>query len=76
MIASKPSSMIRDFHLADRFTLASALCGMGALFATMTYLQTSLALHLYVACALIPLALLFDVLDGRIGCWPGQCSEL
>ena len=76
MIASKPFSMIRDFHLADWFTLANALCGMGALFATMTYLQTSLALHLYFACALIPLALLFDVLDGRIARWRMESSAM
>ena len=62
----KPFSMIREFHLADWFTLANAFCGVGALFAVMSYLQTREVLHLYFACALIPLALVFDVLDGRI----------
>ncbi len=29
---SKLFSMIREFHLADRFTLANAVCGMGHCF--------------------------------------------
>jgi CDP-diacylglycerol--serine O-phosphatidyltransferase len=37
----KTFSMIREFHLADWFTLANAVCGTGALFSMMTYLQTS-----------------------------------
>jgi CDP-diacylglycerol--serine O-phosphatidyltransferase len=32
----KPFSMIREFHLADWFTLGNACAGMGALFAVMT----------------------------------------
>ena len=35
----------------------------------MTYLQTSAVLHLYFAFALLPLALVFDILDGRIARW-------
>ncbi len=38
---NKPFSMIREFHLADWFTLANAVCGTGALFSMLTYLQTS-----------------------------------
>src|SRR3989338_10037727 len=74
MLPTKPFSMIREFHLADWFTLANALCGMGALFSAMTYLQTAEALHLYFACGLIPFALLFDVLDGRIARWRQKSS--
>ena len=47
----KPFSMIREFHLADWFTLANAVCGTGALFSTMTYLETSDARHVYYATA-------------------------
>ena len=32
--------MIRDFHFADWFTLANAVCGTGAVFTSMTYLQS------------------------------------
>ncbi|WP_137937980.1 CDP-diacylglycerol--serine O-phosphatidyltransferase [Chitinivorax sp. B] len=72
----KPFSMIREFHLADWFTLCNAFCGVGALFAVMTYLQTQDVVHLYFACGLIPLALLFDVLDGRIARWRQQSSAM
>jgi len=68
--------MIREFHLADWFTLSNAFCGVGALFSAMTYLQTGDTLHLYFACGLIPVALIFDVLDGRIARWRQQSSAL
>lgn len=72
----KPFSMIREFHLADWFTLANAACGMSALFATMTYLQTDTVRHIYFACGLICAALVFDVLDGRIARWRQKSSAL
>jgi len=76
MPAPKPFSMIREFQLADWFTLANALCGMGALFSAMTYLQTTEVVHLYLACGLIPFALLFDVLDGRVARWRQRSSAM
>src|SRR3990167_8167109 len=63
---NKPFSMIREFHLADWFTLANAVCVTGALFSMMTYLQTNDVRHIYYACGLVLAALIFDVLDGRI----------
>jgi CDP-diacylglycerol--serine O-phosphatidyltransferase len=72
----KPFSMIREFHLADWFTLANAFCGVGALFAVMTFLQTGDTRHIWFACGLIPAALVFDVLDGRIARWRQKSSEL
>jgi len=72
----KPFSMIREFHLADWFTLANAVCGTGALFSTMTYLETSDAMHVYFACGLVFAALIFDVLDGRIARWRQQSSTM
>ncbi len=72
----KPFSMIREFHLADWFTLANAVCGVGALFSVMTYLQTGDVLHVWFACALVPLALVFDVLDGRIARWRQRSSAM
>jgi CDP-diacylglycerol---serine O-phosphatidyltransferase len=72
----KPFSMIREFHLADWFTLANAFCGVGALFAAMSFLQTRDAVHLLYACALVPAALVFDVLDGRIARWRQASSSL
>lgn len=72
----KPFSMIREFHLADWVTLANAACGTGALFSMMTYLQTSDARHVYLACAMVVAALAFDVLDGRIARWRQKTSAM
>ena len=68
--------MIREFHLADWFTLANAVCGTGALFSTMTYFETSNARHVYFACGLVFAALIFDVLDGRIARWRQKTSMM
>jgi len=76
MSRPKPFAMIREFHLADWFTLANAVCGVGALFSTMTYLQTQQVFHLYLACGLVPVALIFDVLDGRIARWRQRSSAM
>ena len=59
-------SMIRTFHVADLFTLGNAFCGVSAIFEAMKFLSTHDARHLYLAALLIPVALVFDVLDGRI----------
>lgn len=73
---SKPFSMIREFHLADWFTLANAVCGTGALFSVMTYLELREVRHVYFACGLVLAALVFDVLDGRIARWRQKTSAL
>jgi CDP-diacylglycerol--serine O-phosphatidyltransferase len=65
----KPFSMIREFNLADWFTLANAICGTGALFSMLTYLQTTDVRHVYFACGMVFAAFVFDVLDGRIARW-------
>ena len=72
----KPFSMIREFHLADWVTLANAVCGTGALFSMMTYLQTDDVRHVYFACGMVFAALIFDVLDGRIARWRQQTSAM
>ncbi|MFZ5547598.1 MAG: CDP-diacylglycerol--serine O-phosphatidyltransferase [Pseudomonadota bacterium] len=72
----KPFSMIREFHLADWFTLANAVCGVGALFSVMSYLQLHDVRHIYFACALIAVAMVFDVLDGRIARWRQLSSAM
>ena len=72
----RPLAMIREFHLADWFTLANAVCGIGAIFSTMTYLQTGETRHVYFACALVFAALIFDILDGRIARWRQMTSVM
>ncbi|HMV46289.1 MAG TPA: CDP-diacylglycerol--serine O-phosphatidyltransferase [Blastocatellia bacterium] len=69
-------SMIRDFHLADLFTISNGFCGVWAIFEAMKYIRTGDLGHVYKAALLIPLALVFDVLDGRIARWRHQASAL
>jgi CDP-diacylglycerol--serine O-phosphatidyltransferase len=67
---SRHFSMVRGFHLADLFTLANAGSGMGAIFAVMAALRSGRqASLLLLAAAAVVLALVFDVLDGRIARW-------
>ncbi len=68
--------MIREFHLADWFTLGNAVCGVGALFSAMSYLATQDVVHIYFAAALVLAALIFDVLDGRIARWRQKSSAM
>ena len=72
----KPFSMIREFHFADWFTLGNAVCGTGALFSSMTYIQTASVNRIYAACALVLGALIFDILDGRIARWRQKSSAM
>ena len=69
-------SMLRDFQLADWFTLANAFCGTGAVFAAMRFLQDGVVRDLMVGMALIPLAFVFDALDGRVARWRKVASTL
>jgi CDP-diacylglycerol--serine O-phosphatidyltransferase len=69
-------SMIRGFHLADFLTLANAACGVLAIFAAMASLETGDRRRLLVATALLPWALVFDVLDGRVARWRMRHSPM
>ena len=69
-------SMIRSFHLADWFTLGNAICGVGALFAMISFIQDGNVAHVYYACALVLAAFVFDALDGRVARWRHMSSPL
>jgi len=69
-------SMVREFHLADLFTIANGFCGVAAVFQAMKFLALHDRRHLYFAALLVPLALVFDVLDGRIARWRHKSSPL
>ena len=58
--------MIREFHLADLFTLGNAACGMGSVFLAMRFVGSQELAHFLWAAALAPAAFVFDVFDGRI----------
>jgi len=68
--------MLRDFQLADWFTLGNAFCGTGAVFAAMRYLQDGHVGDLLWGMALIPLAFVLDAFDGRIARWRKVASTL
>jgi len=72
----KRFSMIREFHLADWFTLGNAICGTAAIFSTISYVQTGVVRHVYFACALVLAALVFDIVDGRVARWREKSSSL
>ncbi|HTV03689.1 MAG TPA: CDP-diacylglycerol--serine O-phosphatidyltransferase [Luteitalea sp.] len=59
-------SMLRSYTAADAFTIGNAACGTVALFLCLEYLADGHVRYLWTAIALLPLALLFDVLDGYV----------
>jgi CDP-diacylglycerol--serine O-phosphatidyltransferase len=74
--APRHFSMLREFHLADFFTLGNAACGIGAVFMAMLYLASGELTHFLLSTALAPAAFVFDVLDGRIARARHQHSAL
>ena len=68
--------MVREFHLADFFTLGNAACGVGAILLAMMFMASGDTSHFMVAAALAPAAFIFDVLDGRIARARHQHSAL
>ena len=72
----KHFSMIREFHLADFFTLANAACGVAAVFCAMVYVGSASPGHFMAAFGLVLGALVFDVLDGRVARWRQDASVL
>jgi CDP-diacylglycerol--serine O-phosphatidyltransferase len=69
-------SMIRSFHLADLFTLGNGCCGVGVVFLSMTRVRDGGTTPVYAAAALVALALVFDVLDGRVARWRHRASSM
>jgi CDP-diacylglycerol---serine O-phosphatidyltransferase len=73
---TKHFSMIREFHLADLFTLANAACGVASVFAALTFVAQGDRRLFLAAAALAPVALVFDALDGRIARWREKHSPM
>ena len=76
MTPPKHFSMIREFHLADFFTLANAACGVAAVFFAMKYVESQSVRYFLIATALAPAAFVFDVIDGRVARWRRTHSAL
>jgi CDP-diacylglycerol--serine O-phosphatidyltransferase len=68
--------MIRDFHLADFFTLANGCSGTAAIFLAMDHVRVAAVGKVYAAGALVVAALFFDVMDGRIARWRHDSSAM
>jgi len=74
--ARRHFSMVRDFHLADFFTLGNAGCGVGAILLAMLFMAGGERVHFLLGAALAPAAFICDVLDGRIARARHQHSAL
>jgi CDP-diacylglycerol---serine O-phosphatidyltransferase len=58
--------MLRSFTAADLFTFANASCGMISLFLCLDYVAEDERRFLWATFVLLPLALVFDILDGYV----------
>jgi len=69
-------TMLREFRAADLFTLLNGTAGTGAILAFMHYCVGGRLASFWIACGLLPFALLMDVLDGRIARLRNEVSPL
>ena len=58
--------MVRSYTAADFCTLGNASCGTVSIFLCLDYLAASNKEYLWIAFLLLPLALIFDILDGYV----------
>jgi CDP-diacylglycerol--serine O-phosphatidyltransferase len=58
--------MLRSYTAADALTIGNASCGTIAIFLCLDYLATGSSRYLWIAFALLPVALVCDVLDGYV----------
>ena len=75
-VSQRHFSLIRSFHLADIFTLANGCCGTAAVFFAMGHMREESPGKVYAAGALIVLAFVFDIVDGRVARWRHVASPL
>ena len=69
-------SMLRDFRIADLFTLLNGFAGTGAILCFMRFCVEGDRLFFWLGTGLLPFALLMDVLDGRVARVRGEASPL
>src|SRR5687767_7570941 len=63
---SKHLSMLRSYTAADALTIANASCGTIALFLCLNYVETGSNRYIWISFLLLPMALVFDILDGWV----------
>jgi len=66
--------MVRTVHLADIFTLLNGALGASALLAYMAFLVDREVGYFWLGTLLLPIALVMDILDGRIARRQGKAS--
>ena len=64
--SSRHLSMLRSYTAADALTIGNASCGSVSIFLCLDYLATGSSRYLWIGFALLPLALVCDVLDGIV----------
>jgi CDP-diacylglycerol--serine O-phosphatidyltransferase len=69
-------SMVRGFGAADYLTLLNGVAGMAAILAFVRFCSDETWWYFWCGAALLPVALLFDVLDGRVARLRNQASPL
>ena len=69
-------SLVRNFHLADAFTLMNGFCGAQSLFHSGKYLLTSDPRHAWFALWFPLFGAIFDLLDGKVARWRKSSSML
>ena len=62
----KHLTMLRSYTAADALTIANASCGTISLFLCLDYVATGSNRYIAIAFLLLPLALVFDILDGYV----------
>src|SRR5690348_7570961 len=72
----KRFTMLRTFVAADVLTLGNGFCGAGAILASMEYVAEREQRWLWVAIALLPIALVLDFADGRVARWRRRSSPI
>ena len=58
--------MLRSYRFADLITLANGAAGTGAVFSAMSYLTSPEIWPIYLGFALLVVALVFDIADGKV----------
>jgi CDP-diacylglycerol--serine O-phosphatidyltransferase len=79
MVSDRPEksmSIFRSFVLADLITLANAGCGMATIFLCLSHVAGSHTPYLWTVFVLLPLSLVFDILDGFVARHFGRRSSL
>lgn len=68
--------MIRSFSAADVITLANGAAGIASILSVLQYLATQQRAYLWLAFSLLPFAMVFDYMDGRVARWRHRSSPL